>query len=203
MAPKRVFEAGVAARPVAGELVSGDAALVQPLPDGALIAVVDGLGHGKPAAAAAHAATAVLERFAGEPLTSLVSRCHEALRTTRGAALSVASYSAAKSTVAWLGVGNVEGRLVGCSVGGSSTSLAPAAGTIGDGDKVPALAARTLDVERGDTLVFATDGIDRAFADSLDLTGSAQQIAERILHEHARPHDDALVVVARLLADRR
>jgi hypothetical protein len=54
-------------------------------------------------------------------------------------------------------------------------------------------------VERGDTIVFATDGLSRDFADGLDLAGPAQRVADRLLAEHGRADDDALVLVARML----
>jgi negative regulator of sigma-B (phosphoserine phosphatase) len=40
---------------------SGDACLVAPLPHGALLAVIDGLGHGPEAAVAAREATSLLQ----------------------------------------------------------------------------------------------------------------------------------------------
>ena len=60
----------------------------------------------------------------------------------------------------------------------------------------------TLDVRPGDLLVLATDGIEVAFADSLDTSGSAQTITERILDVHWKPTDDALVVAVRYLGVR-
>ena len=54
----------------------------------------------------------------------------------------------------------------------------------------------------GDVLVLATDGIQAVFADSLDISGSAQAITERILAAHRRPTDDALVVAVRYLGPR-
>ena len=62
--------------------------------------------------------------------------------------------------------------------------------------------AATLDVRPGDVLVLATDGIDAAFADSLDVSGSPQAISERILAVHWKPPDDALVVAVRYLGAR-
>jgi len=44
---------GVAERALPGQTVSGDKYLVKPLADGVLLAVVDGLGHGGEATAAA------------------------------------------------------------------------------------------------------------------------------------------------------
>jgi hypothetical protein len=52
-------------------------------------------------------------------------------------------------------------------------------------------------VSAGDTLVFATDGISRSFADNLSIQDSPQRIAEEIGSQYAVGTDDALVVVAR------
>jgi hypothetical protein len=200
---ERVVEAAVAARPVAGEERSGDLAVIELLADGALVAAVDALGHGPEAAAAADVAGAVLREFAAAPPRALVERCHEALRKTRGAALSLAAFSASRRDLTWIGVGNVEGRLVRAAPAGAETlaSLVNTPGTLGA--TLPPVSATTVPVERGDTVVFATDGVSRDFADELELTGAAQGIADRILREHGRDGDDALVVVARLLGGAR
>jgi hypothetical protein len=62
--------------------------------------------------------------------------------------------------------------------------------------------AATIDLLTGDVLVLATDGVGAAFADSLDISGSTQAISERILADHWRPTDDALVVAVRYLGVR-
>src|SRR6516164_9604195 len=107
-----VLEWGVAQRALPGETVSGDRYVVHPVSDGVLIAVVDGLGHGAEAATAAEVATATLETYSREPVISLLERCHSALRHTRGAAISVASFSATNGSMTWVGVGNVEGVIL-------------------------------------------------------------------------------------------
>ena len=198
--PERVLEVGLASRAAPAEERSGDAAVVELRPDGALVAAVDALGHGPDAARTADIAAAVLRKFASEPPHALVARCHDELRGTRGIALSLAAFSPSNGTITWLGVGNVEGRLVRTAPVGSTTvaSLTTVAGTIGD-VLPPSLAAVTLPVERGDAVVLATDGLRREFADELDLAGPAQRIADRLLEEHGRGADDALVLVARLL----
>jgi len=88
---------------------SGDRCVVKIMEDGALVAAVDGLGHGPEAATAAEAATALLEMYAGEPLIQLVSRCHEGLRKSRGVVMSLASFSGRDHTMMWLGVGTSRG----------------------------------------------------------------------------------------------
>ena len=59
------------------------------------------------------------------------------------------------------------------------------------------MTSATLDVRSGDVIVLATDGIAVGFADSIDTSGSAQAICERILAAHGKPLDDALVVAMR------
>src|SRR3989454_8581110 len=51
---------------LAGEQESGDLHLIKPVGSGVLVSVVDGLGHGAEAAAAARAAVAALSRYADE-----------------------------------------------------------------------------------------------------------------------------------------
>jgi len=102
-----LVEWGVTAAALTGQAENGDAYVVEPFADGILVAVVDGLGHGREAAAAARLAVATLRRYPFEPLPVLFSRCHESLRQTRGVVLSAASFHARERTMAWLGVGNV------------------------------------------------------------------------------------------------
>jgi len=90
---------------------SGDLYLIKRLDDGVLLAVVDGVGHGDEAIAAALTAIIVMERHADAPLITLVQRCHKALATKRGAVMTVARLNARENTLTWLAVGNVEGHL--------------------------------------------------------------------------------------------
>ena len=135
-------------------------------------------------------------------LVLLAERCHNALRDTRGAAIGLAFVSPSEGTMTWLGIGNVEGRVLSGTPSATrpKNSLAPGSGVLGH--ELPSVRATTLDVLPGDVLVLATDGIQSAFADSLDVSGSAQAITERILDAHRRPTDDALVVAARYIGQR-
>ncbi len=67
-----VLEWGVAGQPFAGQAVSGDRHLVEPVPNGVLVAVVDGLGHGEEAAQAAQLAIATLQAYAHESVVALL-----------------------------------------------------------------------------------------------------------------------------------
>jgi len=192
---------GVAQRAMPGQAVSGDAHLVQPFADGVLVAVGDGLGHGEEAAVAAQTAVAILSARAGHSVLALVRFCHETLQRTRGAALTLASFSARDATVTWLGVGNVDAVLLR----GDPRAVPPREDVLLHGGVVglqlPPLRAFVLPVAAGDTLVMATDGVRAGFAEGLPLKEPPQPLAERILARDNKGTDDALVLVARVLGD--
>jgi phosphoserine phosphatase RsbX len=192
-----LVEWAVADRPLSGAAATGDAALCADAGGRALVAAIDGLGHGAEAAAVAAVALDVLRHHATEKVEALVQRCHAALASTRGAAMSLASFDAAERRMTWIGVGNVEGRLVRRDRAGLLTtrSLLLPGGAVGH--QLPRLVPKTLDVRVGDTLIFATDGVENDFAETVDISGSAPEIADRILRARAKPTDDALVAVAR------
>ncbi len=195
----QLIEWGVAGRPFPGFDVSGDFHLVQHFPGGVLVGVADGLGHGEEAAKAAGISGAILAGCAGEPLDSAVQRCHEGLRRTRGVAMSLASFNAQDSTMTWTGVGNVEGLLLrnGAAAERKKEHLISSGGVVGY--QLPSLRHTVLSLDRGDVLVFATDGIDCDFNRALNPTNDPQTTAENILSRFARKSDDALVLVARFL----
>jgi hypothetical protein len=193
------LEWGVAARPMPGETESGDHYFVQPLPAGALLAVIDALGHGPDAAVAARAAVATLRYHAQEPLDTQVKRCHDQLRATNGVVLSIASFRSDDRTLAWLGVGNVECLVMRADSAASlrRVFLVARGGVVGY--QLPSLRVTSLTVAEGDTLLFATDGIRHGFHEALNLGDPPQQIADLVLSSHARETDDALVLVARFI----
>lgn len=196
MIDRTVLEWACARRPAPHEAVCGDRAAVVRGGGRTLIVAVDGLGHGPEAARAADAAVeAVRDGTGGDALTA-IELCHEALRPTRGAAVSAAAFDPRDRTLTWSGVGNVEGRLVRAG-GGPPASLLTLGGVVGH--ELPPLRATSVPVERGDVVMLATDGLSGGFADDLEPRGRCDAIATRLLDDFARPSDDALVIVARLL----
>lgn len=193
------YEYAVAGRALGGERQSGDAALVQATADGVLVAVVDGLGHGDEAAAAAQAAVAALQEYAGEPLPSLLQRCHVRLQATRGVALAVAVLDTVRATLTWAGVGNVEAVLIASAPGPARDKqcLTNRCGVVGY--RLPAVEGRVVPIFPGDLLILATDGIDECFVSAEMPCGPPARLARAILDGHAKATDDALVLVLRWL----
>lgn len=181
------------------ELQSGDLHVVVPFCGGALVALIDGLGHGPEAAVAANAAASVLEAHASDAVVALVQRCHTGLRKTRGAVMSIASFNSRDSSMSWMGVGNVDGILVRLSARPEQRdeAIALRGGVVGY--QLPPLQAKTLSVSPGDTLIMATDGIRSGFASRLAIEHAPQEIAESILARFGKSSDDAHVVVTRYL----
>ena len=188
-----MVKAGVAAAALGGQASSGDRGVVLTFPGGAVIAAIDGLGHGAHASEAASAAVEVLSADPAQPVDELVRRCHTQLRHTRGAVMTLASF--VRGSMTWVGVGNVDGILVrSTGVEGINTR----GGIVGF--QLPPLSPRRFEVEPGDTLVLATDGIRHGFRSAVDRR-EPQTIADAILSGFSKATDDACVVVARYLGD--
>lgn len=181
-----------------GERVSGDAHVVRVFDGGALVAVVDGLGHGPKAHHASRLAASVLDRRPRRRPADLVRRCHLELGGSRGVALSVASFDSVAGTMTWVAVGNVNGLLLRAA-GGRETVL-QRGGVVGV--QLPRLQESTREVVAGDTLVFATDGIASGFVEGLGGGSEPRALARGILRQHGKRTDDALVVVARYVGQR-
>ncbi len=190
-----IIDWGTAGSALAGEETSGDRGVIVPFPGGALVAVIDGLGHGREAALAAERAERVMIAAPYAPVTDLMERCHAELKGTRGAVISVASFDAEHGTMTWLGVGNVEALLIRADPDAPSEAVAMRGGTVGF--QLPRLHPRTLQVFPGDMLVLASDGIKHGFKAEVLGAREPQHIADEILRLWSRTTDDALVVVAR------
>lgn len=190
-----ILDWGTAGTALPGQSSSGDRGVVVSFPGGALVGVIDGLGHGEEACKAALAAEKVLLAAPYAPVADLMERCHEELKGTRGAVMSIASFDAEHDTMSWLGVGNVEGILIRGGEQGTSEAVAMKGGTVGY--MLPSLNPRTLQVHAGDTLVLATDGIKHGFKAEVLAARSPQMIADEILRLWGKDNDDACVVVAR------
>ena len=183
---------GVDTRMLPGQTSSGDHYLVRATPEGTLIAVIDGLGHGQEAAAAALAAVSVLEQNAALNVIALVRHCHERLRPMRGVVMSLASFNLRDGLLSWIGVGNVAGILLRSSGEPRRETLLLRGGVVGA--QLPPLQAAILPVAPGDTLIFATDGIRNSFVNDLPSGVPPKALAEWILTRYANGADEALAL---------
>jgi negative regulator of sigma-B (phosphoserine phosphatase) len=193
------IEWAAAGRAFPGERVCGDRPVAVGVDGaGALVGVLDGLGHGEDAAAAARCGVDVLRGAHTEPLDVLVRRCHRALTATRGAAMTLARIDCVPGTLRWIGIGNVSADLIARRPGGIEvrSSVRLAGGIVGY--RMPeVLTPQEVSIRPGDVLIIASDGIGDNHVNSIDFAASALANARRILDKHGKGTDDALVLVAR------
>jgi hypothetical protein len=196
-----LIDIGIAHRTLPGEQESGDAYVVAPFDGGTLVAVIDGLGHGPEAAQAAQLARVTLQAEPAANVVTLIQICHTALRHTRGAVMTLVQINLPGPAMTWVGVGNVEGRLLRERHPHERTSHPSEAvmlrgGVVGY--QLPALKPATLALNSGDTLMLATDGLRPGALETLsEGSGGVQELADSLLSTHGRDTDDALVLVAR------
>jgi len=183
---------GSVLKPMPGESESGDQYLIKSFSNGLLIAAIDGLGHGDKAAVVAKKAVAALHNYEHEAVDWLIPHVHKALRSSRGVVMSLASFNTQAQTVTWVGVGNVNGVLLRSS--GKRETLVLRGGVVGY--RLPKLYPTTLPLQKGDTLIFASDGLRSGFVNDITLSHTPQQTAEAIFIKHQRGTDDTLVIVA-------
>ncbi len=179
---------GAAMRPKTGENVCGDGYVVRWLNDGALIAVIDGLGHGPEAAAAAGAACSYVEAHQDESLGSLMRGLHRAIAHTRGAAVALVRIRPDAGEMIHTAVGNVE--VVGLFQEEVRPLFAP--GIVGY--NMRRVVERSFRIHGGDVFVIHTDGVSQRLNLERYRHLEAQALAEAVLGHWGYGHDDATCV---------
>lgn len=186
---------GAICRPYPGEQVSGDTWTIREDKDFLEIIVADGLGHGLMASDASKLACDI---FIEEPKgqKELMEILHRALRSTRGAAVSLAKIDLRKRTLSFCGVGNVLGEITGVGVTGKKCITYN--GTVGV--QIRKVQEMTYPFDKGDIFVIASDGISTQW-DLREYPGLMNRhpfvIAGVIYRDFAKNTDDATVIVAR------
>ena len=197
--PNPLVAWGVSSRALHPMEPSGDLHVVAPFARGMLVAVLDGLGHGPEAAAAAEVGAEIIKRHAGEPVGQLIQRCHDGMHRTRGAVLAIARLDGHEGSLTWSGVGNIDASLFRTDDrrGEARVSMIMRGGVVGY--QLPPLRVTTLPLMRGDTLVMATDGVRGEFTSESPLGREPGVYTEDMLRRYGKDSDDALVLAARYL----
>lgn len=182
-----IFGVGLPSEPA-----SGDAARFWRLEDALVVMLCDGLGHGKIAREASDRALAIAGQHPDESPTEILTSCMGALRGTRGAVIALGRLEERRQALHAASVGNIQMGLRGP---GGVVRIPGSPGYIGSAQGRP---VRPIDLPsaRGSTWVLATDGVH----DALGVLAEARALppwalAQRILEQGRKAHDDALVVV--------
>jgi hypothetical protein len=179
--------------PIAGETVSGDNLAWEINGDRCIVLMADGLGHGMQAAEAADEAVRVFRAHSSESPASLISRLHDALKKTRGAAAAIAEVRTLAGTLTYAGVGNISGSILSHTL---SRSLVSHNGTLGH------VMARVQEFKvewpKDGILVMHSDGLQSRWDPTRYPGLLARQpaiIAGVLLRDFRRERDDASVLV--------
>jgi len=97
--------------PKPGQEVCGDSWGVEQTDDDCTILVADGLGHGLEAKSASMEAVRMLHQVPELSPGALVERTHNALRSSRGAAVAVARIDRLRNVLIFAGIGNISGHI--------------------------------------------------------------------------------------------
>ena len=192
------WEIAIAGRPFPGEIISGDDGAFFQSENNLLTIVADGLGHGIEAREASNRAMDVVARSPQAGLDELAFALNTELAGTRGCALSTVRLSTSNGDVECLAAGDVHAHVYS---GRDAHFFTSTPFVVGD----PQFARRRLrtehtTIEAGSVLLMFTDGLQTrtTLKGELELLRRpAIAIAQHLLATHARPNDDAMVLVAR------
>lgn len=195
--PSRI-EVGALALPYPGEVVCGDAWQVAENAMTCSIAVIDGLGHGIEAGAAAQEAVRVVEASPNRSVEQMLEVAHGALKPTRGAAMAVAEISLDSGHILYAGVGNIVGATASES---TLKRMVSYEGTIGH--EVYKIKGFEYSLEPRHVLIMHSDGLRSQW--KLEqypglLVRDPFLIAGVLYRDYLKGYDDVTVVVARAVA---
>lgn len=195
MAVSSFMQFGVVNQALKGQTTCGDAYFIKEFENKALIAVIDGLGHGDAAAAAANTAVECIKNNYEKSLAEIIKGCHEKMKKTRGAAIGIALIDLDRSTLKYACVGNIRVRVK------SQRTINPVSTNGILGYNLRKVREEEFPFNLKDLIILHSDGISGKFDLNLyppEFLGQHPQvIAERIAAEFGRRTDDLTIVVAR------
>jgi anti-sigma regulatory factor (Ser/Thr protein kinase) len=185
---------GSVAVPYPGEAVCGDANDASDSERGRTLIVADGLGHGPEAAAAAVEAVRLFKRHQSRPVAEILEYVHAGLRSTRGAAVSIARFDHGAGKVVYGGIGNINAAIID---GPDVRRMVSLNGTAGHN----ARKVQAFDYPyRQGLVVLVSDGIATGWS-LARYPGVASMhpslIAALVYRDFSRHRDDSTVLVAR------
>lgn len=189
------MDVGALSLPYPGEVACGDAWEVDLNLESCSFAVIDGLGHGVDAAAAAREAIRVLADPRQRTVEELLEIAHGALRPTRGAAMAIAEVHPASRHIRYGGIGNIIGATASATELRRMVSLD---GTVGHETRN----IKTFDytLEQNQLLIMHSDGLRSQWRleryPGLTLRDPFL-IAGVLYRDYFKGQDDVTVVVAR------
>jgi len=183
---------GVASRLAPGMSVNGDACVIKEWNGQTLLAVIDGLGHGGEASVSSNKAKQYVLKEYSKEVEQILLGLHAHLHGTRGVAAGLARIDRVRCRLIFCGIGNTEVRVVG-EPPMHPTSLD---GILGMNLRKTGKFEYRYNSLRA--VVLHSDGISGRFdlSEYPSIYKEPQKIAERIVVEWGKEHDDATIIIA-------
>lgn len=192
------LEIGAATRSHPQMTHNGDAYFIHKTSEKVIIVLIDGIGHGQNAWAAAQISIQTITQHLNEHPEFIMQQIHRASLATRGCVACLLSFDLTQKTVTHAGIGNI---ICHHFYNNEDSHFVSQRGTLGA--RLPSrIHVNKSHFSPGDVFILYTDGIndDWSWFDYPHLHPlPAEQIAKNLLKHHSRHHDDASILVINTL----
>ncbi|WP_156360902.1 ATP-binding SpoIIE family protein phosphatase [Dethiosulfatarculus sandiegensis] len=186
---------GVATKALNGSKFNGDGFFIKKWPNGALAAVIDGLGHGQYAHRATQKALNYLENHYDNNISQIFMGVNRQCLATRGVVMALARFSWNPGSVILASIGNISIKAYGAE---EKMEIPVLRGVLGRRAPNPSVVKHPWSAKHG--IVMHSDGLSSHW-NWRDYPGlweqSAPNMAKQLLDSLAKEHDDATVLVVR------
>jgi anti-sigma regulatory factor (Ser/Thr protein kinase) len=189
------FDFGVATRACGNSSLNGDSFVIKKWDESALIAIIDGLGHGQFAHRASQKSREYIEDHYDQPLEDIFRGVDRSCRATRGVVMTIVRFDWLKEKMKIANIGNIAVRVFENSF---PMKIVYRRGIIGRNAPKPIVTEH--DWQTSSIMILHTDGITShwGFEDiSQSLNKTAMDLAQNLLSKHAKDNDDATVLVVK------
>lgn len=188
---------GVATRAYRNSESNGDNFVLRRSGESALIALIDGLGHGQYAKIASQTAREYIENHYDQPLEAIFRGAGRACRATRGVVMALARFACQMESISltFASIGNIEARVFGSP---APVNIIAQRGVVGLNAPNPVVTKCSWNPDY--ILVLHTDGLQPNWSwhDFPELAmATASQAARYLLQVLATDSDDATVFVVK------
>jgi serine/threonine protein phosphatase PrpC len=177
------------------ETLNGDAVFIDEANDELLIFIFDGAGHGASAHGIAKLAVDFINSNKELGLTQLMNALHSKLQGSHGGVAIIAKLNMISMQLNFVAIGNIFLRVFS----EFSKREITQGGVIGYQIRTPK--EKSINLSKGSTIVFHTDGITSRFNESDYPTihwDDTQTVADKLLDKFGKNNDDATCAVIRV-----
>lgn len=173
-------------------IYNGDSYLVLEKEFEDLVVIADGLGSGELAFNASQKAMDIVRTYQSTPLQEIIFHCHDGLKGTRGAVMSLCHITKNQHHLSYIGIGNITLQIIKTDKIVRPPSMC---GTIGH----VLTQVKTFDIcyKKGDWAAFYSDSIrpDFDFRPYITQFGDPQAVTAAVLNDLTPVKDDFTLIM--------